>query len=234
MSQLLILLPDRNTPGKSDFTGAFQPEAKLLVDMRGGSTVYIDQSQGDAARRRQVIRAIDKHQPAEIVYFGHGLERRLPQLGFSLGHCAQLAEAISEWATAPTVVLYACSAADGVGPGGDGGFADILRDSLCELGAKGTRVFAHPVAGHTSGNPFVRVFEGPCPAVGGKFTIQPPGQKHADGTPTPASEHWAAWRCCDHFGPGHRGCLGKGVHGPLRLRFPWLSKDSLLKELHHG
>lgn len=222
MSELLILLPDRNTSGKSDLTGAFQPEARLLVEMRGGSTVYIDQSQGDVGRRRQVIRAIDRHQPAEIVYFGHGLERRLPQLGFSLGHCAQLAEAISEYATAPTIVLYACSAADGVGPGGDGGFCDVLRDSLCEAGAKACNVYGHDRGGHTTGNRHVRWFFGPEPAVGGKWLFEPNGP------------HWKDWYCCDRMAPGLPGCPGKGVHGPLRLRFPWLTKDALLRELHHG
>lgn len=219
---MLILLPDRNRPGKSDFTGAFQPESRLLVEMRGGATVYIDQSNPDRLRRRQVVNAIDKHQPSEIVYFGHGLERRLPQLGFSLGHCAQLAEAIAEYATAPTVVLYACSAADGVGPGGDGGFADVLRDSLCEAGAKGCVVWAHDRAGHTTGNRYVRQFWGPEPAVGGKWLFEPQGP------------HWKDWYCCDHMGPGFRGCPGKGAHGPLRLRFPWLDKDTLLRELRHG
>lgn len=222
MSQQLILLPDRNSPGKSDMTGAFQPEARLLVEMRGGATVYINQGDSDAGRRKQVIRAIDKHQPAEIVYFGHGQERRVPQLGFSLGHIAQLAEVISEYSTAPTVVLYACSVADGQGTAGDNGFCDILRDSLCEVGARGCRVFGHDRPGHTTGNRYVRWFWGPEPAIGGKWLLEPQGP------------HWSDWSCCEKMGPGFRGCPGKGVHGPLRLRFPWLTKDQMLKELRRG
>jgi hypothetical protein len=73
----------------------------------------------------------------------------------------------------PVVALYCCStgaasSADAYAEfGGDGGFADRLRDALCVAGGVHCTVDAHTTAGHTTMNPYVRRFEGRGSRVGG-------------------------------------------------------------------
>jgi hypothetical protein len=89
------------------------------------------------------------------------------------------------------VLLYCCSTAStiralwGKSVGGDGGFADMLRDALCENGATHCRVMGHVTAGHATRNPYVRFFDGAGSPVGG-----------AGGTDVvrPSSKLWTAWR----------------------------------------
>ena len=93
-----------------------------------------------------------------------------------------------------------------------------------KCGAPGVRLFAHDRKGDTTRNPHVKVFAGPEEKplnVGGKYLVQPGGL------------FWARWRCCDSHASHH--CPRKGVHGPLRLDFPWLSAaevEARLEEEH--
>jgi hypothetical protein len=115
-----------------------------------------------------------------FAFFCHGWQSGI-QLGARLEDVKELARAMRRVGTdKPTVALYACSAAgdnDGVdderkpGPGGEGGFADALRDALVKLGAKPT-VYAHTTKGHCTKNPWLRRF-GPDDDFGGTWLVEP-------------------------------------------------------------
>jgi hypothetical protein len=200
----LVLTPDRDTPGRHDWRGAFQPESDAFMAAHGGVLVRIDQGQSAAGRFRQTLAAIEEHQPDTLAYFGHGLRRSLPQLGAGLGNVASLAAALALGSTAPLVVLYACSAADGVAPGGEGGFCDALRDALGNAEAPGCRVFGHSTAGHCCRNPYVRRFDART-NLGGEWLV------------APGSPRWRAW--------------SKALQGPMRHDFPYLTPDELAARL---
>jgi hypothetical protein len=137
-----------------------------------------------------------------VALFCHGLARGI-QTGHDLATVATLADAISA-STAPprhlVVTLYACDAADTRtgGPGGDGGFADALRDALSERGITG-HVDAHVTTGHTTKNPYVRRFycDGQAAGTGGDWLV------------APGSPKWRAWV--------------RALKGDMRWRFPWLT-----------
>ena len=57
---ILVLTPDRDTPGRSDWRGAFQPEADAFLARHGGTLVRIDQGQNQAGRFRQTLAAIEE------------------------------------------------------------------------------------------------------------------------------------------------------------------------------
>lgn len=193
----LVLLPDRNTPHRSDWSGAFSPEARLFAQGRSDAVVIeVPQDLPAAGKFRATIAAVEQHQPDVVAYFGHGLRRSLPQLGVSLGNVDTLGAAIAAFATAPRVVLYACSAADGFGPAGDGGLADGLRDAMVGSGATGAQVDAHRTAGHTTRNPYVRRFLADT-ALGGVYIVEP-------RTPL-----WPRWV--------------EALRGPMRFKFPFLT-----------
>jgi hypothetical protein len=212
---LLIVTPDRNTPGRKDFSGAFLPESLAFavranvhsVDRDEIRTVRIDLGGSGAARRAQLITAIAEcERPLELVaFFCHGLMRKLPQLGWDTGNVAELATALAaRMPIGARVVLYACSTAAGSGTGGDNGFADRLRDALCAAGAIDCQVDAHFGAGHATMNPRVRRFEGRgshTGGVGGAWIV-PPG-----------SPKWRAW-------------IAK-LKTPYRFDFPFLPLASI-------
>lgn len=193
---ILTLLPDRNTPHRSDWSGAFSPEARLFVQQHGGVVLEVPQDLPAAGKFRATIAAIEQHQPDVVAYFGHGLRRSLPQLGITLGNVDTFGAAIAAFATAPRVVLYACSAADGFGPAGDGGLADGLRDAMVGSGARGAQVDAHRTAGHTTHNPHVRRFLADT-TRGGVYIVEP------------ESELWRKWV--------------HALKGPMRFKFPFLT-----------
>ena len=178
--------------GKRDATRAFIPEAKRFTDYwanEGYSThvARIDNRARTRERRRQVVRALRllpngiKH----LAIFAHGWRTGI-QLGFRLSQINALVRQIDMHAVdeAPVISLYCCSTAQG-GPGGDGGFADELRDALCEHGMVECRVDAHTNKGHTTRNPYVRRFEGEGSSFGsqgGRFVVRP------------RSRLWRPWR----------------------------------------
>lgn len=223
MSSLAIV--PGNSPYKAD-TREFVDQSMLWRERHDGTElVSIDLEAPVPARFRQVLAAIELHAPDLLAFFCHGLSTRLPQLGASIANVAQLAGAIARATTAPRVVLFTClagedliSGADGP-PGGDGGFADSLRDALVKHGATGAQVDAHgsssqlsgrkkDVGGHTTHNPFVRRFAGPedKAAVGGYWLVEPshPG--------------WYAWR--------------KWINALGWREFPIMTRDQIRQLLH--
>jgi hypothetical protein len=114
------------------------------------------------------------------------------------------------------IVLYACDTArdsDGLreddkltGPGGSGGFASRLFVDLHGRGLTGVRVYAHSTAGHTTRNPYLRVWRDDADLHNGDWLIEP------------GSDLWRAWV---------RGLRDTA----LRFEFPWLSASEICARL---
>lgn len=215
----LILLPDRNTAGKSDWSGAFLPESQAFARARKTAgdvvlSVMVDLGKSKPERRAQVVAALDpgKGDPWGCVgWFCHGLRGGLPQFGIGVADVVDMAARMSSTkAPGIRVPIYACSTASGAAPsaegepGGDGGFADMLRDALCAAGSVDCVVDAHATAGHATRNPHVRRFAGggtTTGGIGGKWIV------------APGSKHWKAWV--------------KALAGDMRFQFPFLSPEQI-------
>ncbi|MDD5307464.1 MAG: hypothetical protein PHU25_09110 [Deltaproteobacteria bacterium] len=198
--RILIFAPRRNTGSKKDATGAFQPEAGAFAKRHGipkRRIVLVDNAMSKPAMRKEVLAGIETAKAdaegglCALAFFCHGMGQSI-QFGFDTGNVSRLASAIAGRKDV-IVVLYACNTAKGIttaedlaGFGGDGGFADGLRDALCRNGAVDCQVDAHTTAGHTTMNPYVRRFEGMGSTVGGAggFYILSPTTKPL----------WKKWR----------------------------------------
>lgn len=219
----LAFAPLHNSPGKKDATGAFQPESDSWIACRHDNGdadwahVLVDNKLPSAKQRAAVLAAIGDHSADHIAFFCHGWKTGI-QFGFGMQHLDTIAQtimiALSHGFAWPwvSVALYACSTADGPGAGGDGGFADGLRDAFCRAGVTLCTVDAHDRPGHTSKNPYVRRFEGMGSKVGGTggYWIVAPG--------SPLWKPWVkALRDTD-----------------LRFRFPSMSIAEIHDELRAG
>lgn len=221
----LVFAPLRNTPGINKRTGKpwrdgdeLQGESRAFVKRLGfeRGVAMFDNRDEMGERRAAVLHHVHAAEPGTLellAFFCHGWSDGI-QGGFKCKHVRGLARELQAVAAPEfTVALYCCSTGDDrdpttaqkqPGPGGDGGFADRLRDELCELGVAAT-VFAHETAGHTTRNPYVRVFR-PDERAGGRWLIEE------------GSELWAAWR--------------RRLHNTdLRFRFPFLPQELLEEEL---
>ena len=218
----LVFAPLRNSPGKRD-ADEFTREARAFCVAHGlRQEVHLfDNHDAPIERRELLLQRLHERQPASLdvlACFMHGWSTGL-QIGVDLSTARGLARALKGVAaTSLTVVLYCCSTgadtdrdkADDLnqpGPDGDGGFADRLRDELCELGVRAT-VFAHSTAGHCSRNPRVRVFS-PDERRGGQWLVEP------------QSELWPAWLRALH-------------ETDLRLRFCLMTREQVEAELRGG
>lgn len=198
----LALYPAHNSPGKRDMSGAFRPAARKFAQLHSqpaDCVVPVDCRGPQSERRAQVRDAIASGPWSTwdcVAFFCHGWRAGI-QMGCTLAHTGWLASILWEHGTENLIVpLYACSTAQG-GAGGDGGFADMLRDRLCELGAVHCRVDAHDRKGHTTRNPYVRRFEGrgeKAPGRGGEWIVDP------------GSPDWGRWR--------------EALRGDLQYQFP--------------
>jgi hypothetical protein len=188
----LCLAPRHNTAGKHDATGAFQPEAIRFLkhwELPKNSLQTFNNQLPRRERRNAVARQIKLAGQFEtLALFCHGSKGGV-QLGYDVLSCKSLASLLVA-AGCHTVVLYCCDTARDLdpdreddlepGPGGDGGFADCLRDWTARLG-RPCRVFGHAVVGHTTKAPWVRVFE-PGEGQGGEWLVEP------------RSPGWREWR----------------------------------------
>jgi hypothetical protein len=195
---MLCFVPDQNTPGKFDTSGAFFPEARAFARFHGADpdTVIkrfpthapLDQRRATctiALRNLQTPPLLDV-----VAFFCHGWKAGL-QAGYMRQHALLLAQLLAQRAKLTAHVLFfACDTARdddtaGVddlspGPGGDGGFADELRDA-CEAIGRQVTVMGHASAGHCSYNPYARYFAPGCQGKGGHWYVEP------------KSQHWQAW-----------------------------------------
>lgn len=181
---ILVVTPSHDSPGRHDFSGAFDPEARAFSRMYVCERRYIDNTQPQLKRMKEYVLQLEALKPRTLVQLSHGYKHGT-QLGpRSPGHPAFRFAGNHDWwermvnalATHidPVVVLYACSTGDDPeddpdsAPGsGDGSYADELRDALCRAGATRCRVIAHTTAGHCTQNPHVKAFDGLGSPLGG-------------------------------------------------------------------
>ena len=208
-NKIIVFTPQWDSKGKKDATGAFQPEAKAFAKLHNvpDTNIHIvDNHLQNPAMREFVINKLKTNSYQFLAMFCHGWTDGI-QFGFNRKNLGSLA---SELLSDPyvRVVLYACSTGSPNAVGGDGGFADILRDTLCKKGAVCCQVDAHTTAGHCSRNPYVRRFLGggyPEGGTGGEYLI------------TPNTSLWKKWI--------------KAMQGDMRLKFPFMPKEEILLEL---
>jgi hypothetical protein len=209
-----IFVPIHASLLKPGDVGEFLREAKAFRAMHGGVIHRFDNKVSPERRRVAILEGLTEGPSVtpvrSVAFFCHGLSKSI-QAGFDLDSVGVLARAIHAICTPDVVVsLYACSTATGMSrqaPGGDGGFADKLRDNLVEAGARHCRVIAHYTAGHTTRNPHVRYFEGPG-NLGGVAPFE---------NTKKTKQEWRRW-------------VG-ALKGELRLRFPFMTIDELRREV---
>jgi hypothetical protein len=220
---ILIFTGDRNSDGKpADYTGAFLPEALSFMKFHGipvSNHLRVDLSKTENTRRQRVYDFIKKkHKELEhidgIAFFCHGLTRKI-QLGIRIPDLENFASLIKEVAKPGTkefvIPLYCCSTGDGPGVGGDSGFADQLRDALCQVGFTQCSILAHSTSGHTTRNPMKRKFDGLDSPVGGSGGIS---------IVSPSSILWKKWRTA--------------ISGTdLRFRVPFMTISEIHNELNN-
>jgi len=215
----IAICPTTNTPGKKDVTGAFYPEARFFAKLHGADLYRFDNTASKRARRVEVETAIRGASGMidTVAIFCHGHKNGL-QTGHTTRSAQRLADAIAgisqPWVQ---VALYACDTARDEdrqrqddqlpGPGGEGGFADALRDAMLVAGLVGGHVDAHTVTAHTTRAPYVRRFEVAPEQVGGEWLVEPHGAL------------WNAWR----------RRLQKDR--AFRLSFPRWARERVLAEL---
>lgn len=208
----LIFVPWQDTPGVNPESGfpyrdakEFQREAHnfaLVHDIPAERVVLFDNAKLRAVRRFVVLDHLQRHQGLDCVaFFCHGWRDGI-QAGFGTKDVPQLARALHE-ACVPgaSLPLYCCSTARG-GAGGDGGFADTLRDALSGL-LPGAKIDAHTTPGHTTRNPHVRRFVvGAKAETGGEWLVDP-----AEGA------RFQKWR--------------RVLQGDARFQFPFMTTEAI-------
>lgn len=217
---ILAFAPKHNSHGRRDASHAFIPEAKAFCMLHGAAPpILFDNEQAFLARCAFVRGRIEACEPGALetlALFCHGWKDGL-QVGVRIGSVRPFVDSLSKVAAPQLrIILYCCDTArdaddDRVddtkpGPGGDGGFADKLRDE-CRIAGVSATVYAHTTAGHTTRNPRVRRFD-PDEMAGGHWVIEPYGPM------------WGRWR--------------KALRGDLRFRFPFLSELAIAAELLRG
>lgn len=229
----LIVRPTGNRRGLHDYSGAFLPESRRCFDWfasRGWNVGYVEVGERDPIdpvlegiadlNARQLALGFGPALPLDrLLIFCHGGARALYLGGLRVTRApgspfVRLVDALERHGSAAlSVTLYACSAGGGDGPGGDGCFADELRDRFVVQAGRSLRVDAHSTKGHTTRNPYVRRFEGELAGVGGSWLVRP------------GSQLWPVWR------RALRADLRR-VHGLDDLRWSFSEHDAW--ELHSG
>lgn len=217
----LVFAPLRDTKGKHDATGAFQPEAKRFLTRHGLPTrnlVLVDNARSKQAMREQVLDRIAAARRCTsailgedrgVVFFCHGWRKGM-QFGFDIATASLLAQAVKDFAGDHAVVMfYSCSVGTGPGMNGDGGFADAMRDELCRAGAVWCSVTGHYTAGHCTMNPYANRFVGLGSKAGGigGFTLVSRSNRPL----------WARWRAA--------------LKTDFRFDYPFLSAENILDYL---
>lgn len=220
-----VFTGDRNQ-GKPDFVGAFDPEAKgfmKLHNIPAECRLKVDLSKTEQGRRKQVMDFVKSltdsgYRTNSFAFFCHGFANRV-ELGFKIANIPDLIKLV-DLATGDdkditgvfTMPLYCCSTGDGPGKDGDNGFADKLRDALCEAGYVDCVVDAHVTAGHTTQNSMKRRYAGLGSSHGGTGGVW---------ISAPKSNLWAKWR--------------NALKTDFRFKFPYMDiagiHDYLAKEV---
>lgn len=202
----LIFAPATNEPGKRD-ADEFRREALKFAKHHGipeTRLVAFENDASRAARRTQVLDALAGRTGLDCVaFFCHGWRDGI-QAGFGGLTVVRLARALYESCKpGARIPLYCCSLAAGE-VGGDGGFADALRDELVGK-LPGAVIDAHDRAGHTTRNPYVR-----------RFVVGPERERGGQWIVAPTDPKFTAWR----------KALADGA---LKYEFPWMGADEIKK-----
>lgn len=221
----LLLVPDQDSPGRKDVTHAFLPEARAFarhhkLDADDPNTLKRFPTNAPLDHRRAVcslaLRSVSS--PIDVLaLFCHGWKAGV-QCGWMRQHVQTLARLLGQHMRIDGhVLLYACDTAKDMdddevderagGPGGDGGFADMLRDS-CEVLGRRVQVMGHTQTAHTTMNPFARYFAPGCGGKGGHWYVEPD------------APHWSAW--CRAL---------RDPRSTLRYRFWQMTPDEIAAEL---
>lgn len=212
--RIFAIYAGTNTPGHgNDAGGAFIPESINFAKYRQTLGDVVERVQFDnvepnkAKRRAKFLELVSKAKPFDaFAYFGHGLRNSLSSAAIGQPERKALVDLLVSKADRGRLVvtLYACSTGETTtgAAGGEGGFADRLRDDLAAAGMVGW-VDAHTCAAHTTQNPYVRRFiMGERGNVGGDWLVEP------------KSAEWARWR---------QRLNSKWRDDPFRFVFPYLS-----------
>lgn len=160
----LLVAPANAPVGDGHFV--FLPEARRFakyLQKRGADVTLalFDVKNLRLQRRNDILRQAYPRPYQHAAVFCHGWESGL-----------QCGVAPTDWVPllagpAPCrLTLFACSAGEGPGVGGEGGYADRVREVLCAAGTIGT-VLAHRTAGHATLNPTWALFASETPDDGG-------------------------------------------------------------------
>lgn len=229
----LLIHAGHNTT-KPDATGAFIPEArnyaKWLTAQGWDVTLRAFDNRAEKPARRREVEGyiVNGDGPWDhIAFFGHGLKTSI-QSGHTVDHVPALVDLLRDTCSPRLIVtLYACDAArdgdrdkrDDVNDsvGGDGGFADVLRDALYARGMTG-HVDAHAKPGHATKNPHVRRFDIDEHTAGDGWLVSPVPPKDATKAERDAVRaKWRAWI--------------RALKGDMRWRFPWLTPAEIDRAL---
>jgi hypothetical protein len=228
MPNTIVITPDRNVHS-TDYVGAFDPESRTYMKIVPGQhkLIKFDASKPMSTRKKAVFSelAVLPQSFEAVAVFCHGWSiglqagiRKADVPDFVRLICAATKNGVSE-KDVLHIMLFCCSTAAGKNTpehdsetGGDGGFADLLRDTLCAQGRPWVRVYAHPTKGHTTQNTQVRIFEGkgsPVGAVAGQWLVHPTYIK--SGNSAAARALWSSW---------HKALMGK-LSGTMREPAAW-------------
>ncbi len=194
--RILILIPDRDSPPKKDYTHVFLPEARGLARAYAGQAEVVQvqvptvdpktltippgsKRQGFAEAARQTLAAIGRGSWTRIVFMCHGWDAGF-QLGFRMtkqttddkANLAALIIALNrQRAFSPqlrTITLFACSAGDepASSKSSPGTGDNSIADYIRDQ--VGCAVIAHWTTGHATRNSDLIFFDGSSvPLVGG-------------------------------------------------------------------
>lgn len=213
VERVIAFHPTYDSRGKKDATHAFIPEARTFVNKWGSGDIFgINNKKPLSTRRERILEVLGNMgtTPVDIAaFFCHG-QRNGIQLGFRNSHIEELVRGLEniDCTGDLIVVLYCCSVAKG-GEDGEGSFADRLRDALCKSGSIHTTVIGHYTAGHTTRNPYVRIFTGAGSEYGGTGGYRPV---------SPKSPLWKGWKSALN-------------NTDFRFRFPALTLAAIHQEL---
>lgn len=239
----LIFIPNKNHT-KRDYSAVFKPEAERFCDFwdidKDECIHQFDISKKYKDRAEDVYNVIDNHRAPlnNLVFFCHGFPNGI-QCGIKTKDLDRFVESIWQTPFGHTadeinVILYCCSTGDTPGtpaanerrdgPGmGDNSFADKFRDKLCEYGFTFCTVWGHTTVGHSTRNPYMRVFYGegsPEGGSGGRFPV------------SPNSSLWKEWKKA----LWSRGEWKSSEYNRknFRFAFPYLGFDGFAGPIHES
>lgn len=221
---VVIITPTYNTAGHgNDATGAFIPDSLGFAKYWKIPKENIFRIDNRAAMPQRLIETLKIVRSciggmSTLAAFCHGYDGGC-QLGMTTGNIEMFMDA---WDSVgipvdASVSFFACDTADDPSGKhrddfgkfmGDGGFADVTRDSLCRRGATSCWVDGHYTTGRDTMNPFGRRFEGLGSAVGGVGGLD---------IVAPGDPLWPAWKAA--------------VETDFRFKYHFMERAEIRKEL---